>query len=228
MVTRRGVAWTLALASFVTPAVARADGEVWLWTEHQVRLHDGDAFVPRTNLGLTTNARFSGRGEGLDFALVRAGPAFAVAPWLTVAASGAAIGIRPGAGTFVQEYRGELDLVPHTKVGDFVLMDRNRFEYVWRQAGAFTRDRNMIRVAYAPKGASWIPFAFVDLFIRPTRPHLQETWSALGIGRVLGASARLDVAYMIRTRDGSNGELDHVAWVTAFFGVVEPTKGAVD
>lgn len=246
VVSRATKARSRGLGVLGAPAVARADGEAWVWTEHQVRLVDDDGELPKTNLRLTTNARFSGRADGLDFGLVRAGPVFAVAPWFSFATTGAAVAVRAGSGAFVQEYRGELDLVPHTKVGDFVLTDRARFEYVWRDAGAYVRHRNMVRVAYAPAGATWIPFAFVDLFLRPTKPNLQETWSALGLGRVLGGGARLDVAYMLRTRDGSGGELDHVAWLMLFFGVppsaprptqptptrgstpAEPTDDAVD
>jgi hypothetical protein len=205
-------------ASTATPAAARADGEVWLWTEHQARLTSGSADVPATNMRFMSNARFSGRGEGLDVALARLGPVFTIAPWFSAATTGAAVAVRSGTGAFVQEYRAEIDLVPHVKVGDFALSSRSRFEYIWRESGPFTRYRNMVRVAYAPAGATFIPFAFVDVFLRPTRPHLQETWSALGIGRVLGGGARLDVAYMLRTRDGSGGELDHVAWLMMFFG----------
>lgn len=221
--TRRAGA-ALAMVATAMPCAARADGEVWAWTEHQVRLIDGDGDVPATNLRLTSNARFSGRGDGLDFGLVRAGPVFAVAPWLTVATTAAAITIRSGKGDFIQEYRGELDLVPHTKLGVFTLSDRSRFEYVWREAGPFTRYRNMIRVAYSPKGATWIPFAFFDIFLRPTEPHVQEAWSALGIGRVFGGAARLDVAYMLRARAGQEGELDHVTWLMLFFGAPPPKK----
>jgi hypothetical protein len=212
--------------SVVSSTTARADGEVWAWSEHQVRVDDGRGDLPATNLRLTTNARFSGRAAGLDFALVRVGPVFAIAPWLSTATTASTIAIRAGSGAFVQEYRAEFDLVPHLKRGNFVVTDRNRVEYVWREAGPFVRDRNMIRVAYAPEGARWIPFAFVDLFLRPTRPSLQETWSAMGIGRVLGGASRLDVAYMLRTRSGSGEELDHVAWLMLFFGVPESPKSS--
>jgi hypothetical protein len=221
---RSGVPVTLAVgvALLVAPAPARAGGEAWLWTEHQARIVDGDGDVPQTNMRFTTNARFASRSDGLDFGLARLGPVFSIAPWLTTAATGAAVGLRSGNGGFVQEYRGELDLVPHTKLGDLVLSSRNRFEYVWRESGPFTRYRNLLRVAYAPRDAKWIPFAFVDVFLRPTEPHLQETWSALGVGRALGGGSRLDVAYMLRTRDGSGGEIDHVLWLVMFFGVPGP------
>jgi hypothetical protein len=212
-----------AIVLAAAPSSARADGEAWLWTEHQVRLVEGSPDLPRTTMRLMTNARFSGRAGGLDFGLARLGPVFTIAPWLTTAATGVAVGLRSGSGVFIQEYRGELDVVPHGKLGDFAFANRGRFEYVWREAGPFTRYRNMVRVTYAPPDAKWIPFAFVDLFLRPTTdPHLQETWAALGLGRVLGGGSRLDVAYMLRTRAGSGGEVDHVLWMMMFFGVPAP------
>lgn len=221
-----GLRYPLAFAASVVlasgvlaPRDARADGEAWLWTEHQAPLVSPGGDVPATNMRFTSNARFSSRAEGLDFGLARLGPVFTIAPWLTTATTGAAVGLRAPSGAFVQEYRGELDLVPHAKLGDFTFASRNRFEYVWREAGPFTRYRNMVRISYAPDGAKWIPFAFFDIFLRPTEPHLQETWSAIGIGRSLGGTSRLDVAYMARTRAGSGGEVDHVLWLLMFFGV---------
>lgn len=62
------------------------------------------------------------------------------------------------------------------------------------------------------------------LFHSSNRPHLQETWSAFGVGRMLGGATRLDVAYMFRTRSGSGGEVDHVLWAMVFFGVPARTK----
>ncbi len=221
---KRATAIVGVLALIVAPSAARADGEAWLWTDHQVRLVDGTPDVPRTNMRFTTNARLSGRADGLDFGLARLGPVFTIAPWLTTAATGAAVSLRSGGGAFVQEYRAELDLVPHGVLGDFTFASRNRFEYVWREAGPFTRYRNMVRVTYAPPHAKWIPFAFIDVFLRPTtEPHLQETWAALGLGRVLGGGSRLDVAYMLRAREGNGGEVDHVLWMMMFFGAPAPS-----
>lgn len=51
-----------------------------------------------------------------------------------------------------------------------------------------------------------------SLFVEP-----YETWTAAGTGRMLGGAAHFDVAYMLRTRAGSDP--DHLGWLMLVFGV---------
>lgn len=211
----------LMVSILALPREARASGEVWVWHEQQVRLDDGrGAYLPRTDFRFMSSTRFSGRAEGLELLLVRAGPIVHAAPWFAVATHGVAVAGRTPGRTFQQEYRWEIDLVPHTRLGDVVVSDRNRFEYINRPGGAQTRYRQMLHVMYAPKATKWRPFAFHEFFLRVTDPGLQETWSAVGVGRVLTRGVRLDLAYMLRARYGARaGETDHVAWTMLVFGI---------
>jgi len=217
-----------ALGVLLAPARARASGEVWIWHEQHVRLHDDSPAFPGTKLRLMSNTRLSGRADGLEFFLARGGAIFRTARWFSTNVHGTAVGIRSGTGGFIQEYRGEVDLVPHSRLGDVVVVSRNRFEYVWREAAPFTRFRPMLRFAYAPRGATWVPFLFHEFFLRPTDPHVQETWSAVGIGRVFDKTSRVDLGYMLRGRYGANDGVDHVLWLALFFGVPESAPRHVE
>lgn len=233
MVLRRALRRTpgavaLACALTLWPAAARADGEAWLWYEHRVALTGAPANagnVPRASLRLTSDTRFNGRSDGLAFQLVRVGPILHAAPWYFVAMHGAAVALRKPDGGFAQQFRWELDLNPHSRIGDFTWIDRNRFETVWTNGTPFYRYRNMLRVAYAPKGAGWIPFAWNEVFARFDSAGLHENRAAVGVGRVLGPSMRLDVSYVLRSRDAEPSWVhDHMLVVHVFLGIAPPAK----
>ncbi len=217
------VAAGVTAACALSSASARASGEVWVWYEHQVRLHDPSPALPRVDLRVMSNARFSGRSDGLELMLVRVGPILHAAPWLAVATHATAVASRTATRAFQQEYRWEIDLVPHFRVGDVIVLDRNRFAYINRPGAPFNRYRQMLQLTYAPKGAKWMPFAFHEMFFPITKPELAETWTALGVGRSVGG-VRVDLAYMLRARFSGSGETDHVAWLAVVLPVPEPKR----
>jgi hypothetical protein len=216
-----------ACALTLWPATARADGEAWLWYEHRVALAGEPGSVPRASVRVMSDTRFNGRSDGLAFQLVRVGPILHAAPWYFVATHGAAVALRKPDGGFAQQFRWELDLNPHSRIGDFTWIDRNRFETVWTNGEPFYRYRNLLRVAYAPKGASWIPFAWNEVFVRFDGAGVNENRAVLGVGRVLGPAARVDVSYMLRSRDAEPAWVhDHMLLVHVFFGIPPPSKVA--
>lgn len=204
---------------------ARADGEVWLWTEARVPVvRNGTADFPRTDWRVFSDFRMNSRSDGLAQAFLRTGPLLWVLPWAFVGVHGTVYADRLPTGAFDQEARVELEPNFFGRLGDFTLNSRNRVESRWRDSGQRWRYRSQLRVNYAPVGADWIPFFWDEVLVDLSGLGFNQNRAQLGLGRMLNATTRVDVGYMVRSRhDAATGWVhDHVLNLYAFFDVPRP------
>jgi hypothetical protein len=215
------VAALTLVAALLAPALARADGEVWVWTENRLPVVRADEpRFPRVDWRIFTDFRANSRSDGLAQAFLRSGPLVFVTPFLFVAAHGTIYSDRLASGEHDQEARLELEPNFFGRLGDFTYNDRNRLEVRWRESGERLRYRNQLRVNYAPPGARWIPFVWDEFLVDLSGLGLNQNRFEVGLGRTLGAATRLDVGYMIRSREEASGWAhDHVLNVYLFFDV---------
>lgn len=213
---------TAALAA-MAPGVAKADGEVWLWSEQRLPLTGSTTAVPRVSLRVFADVRLSGRSEGLAQAFLRVGPLVHVTPWLFVGAHGTVYADRLASGQFAQELRAELEPNLFGRVGPFTFNDRNRLEYRYRTTGERWRYRNQLRVNYAPPGARWIPFVWDELLVDLSGDGVHQNRAEIGLGRMLGDRSRVDVGYLFRSRlEAGQWHHDHILNLSVY---VEPIPG---
>lgn len=213
---------TVAL-TVMAPGEAKADGEVWLWSEQRLPLTGSTTAVPRVSLRVFTDVRLSGRSEGLAQAFLRVGPLVHVTPWLFVGAHGTVYADRLASGQFAQELRAELEPNLFGRVGPFTFNDRNRLEYRYRTAGERWRYRNQLRVNYAPPGARWIPFVWDELLVDLSGDGVHQNRAEIGLGRMLGDRSRVDVGYLFRSRlESGQWHHDHILNLSVY---VEPIPG---
>jgi hypothetical protein len=171
-----------------------------------------DEFPVRTTLRLWNDVRFNRRRDGLHQAFVRVGPLFDLTPWLFVGVHFTVYADKLATGAFDEERRGELEPNFHFRWGKFTFNDRNRLEYRWRESRDEFRYRNQLRVNYAPEKARWIPFLWDEILV----PLAAEGWLQNrlmgGVGFMTSPSTRLEVGYMLRSREEPFGwEHDHIA-----------------
>lgn len=244
--SRRSWSAALALASVLaTPSVARADWEVWLPVEVRVPvLRAPSPTWGRVDWRLISEARFSGRTEGLEQLFVRTGPVAYLTPFMFVAAHVTyltdALG-GPAPIRMEQEIRAELEPNFFGRIGVFTLASRNRLEYRWRQTFERLRLRSQLRVNLAPPGWRVMPFVqgegLFDLADSrsddpaaaaavPPTPGLGQLRGFVGAGLQLTSNVRLDVGLLLRSRQvaaATPGELDHTLdqglWMQLFMDV---------
>ncbi|WP_169927724.1 DUF2490 domain-containing protein [Labilithrix luteola] len=219
-------AWLALIVFVLVPREARADGEVWIWTENRIPIVRTDTpGFPRLDWRLITDFRFNQRAGGLHQAFFRTGPAFYATDWLFMAVNGVVYADRQPDGRFLQEGRLELEPNLFGRFGDFTFNDRNRFESRWREGNNRWRYRNQLRINYAPKGAKWIPFVWDEILVDLSGTGFHQNRFDVGIARMLTETIRLDVAYMLRSReDQGKWTNDHIFNLYFYFDV--PPKAA--
>jgi hypothetical protein len=213
-------AFACAITCFA-PGTARADGEAWVWVENRVPVVRADApGALRIDWRLFTDLRLNTRSGGLAQSFFRTGPLFYLTRFLFVGVHGTIYADRLPSGAFDQEVRLELEPNLFGRIGDFTFNDRNRGEYRWRESGERFRYRNQLRASYAPLGARWIPFAWDEVLVDLSGLGLNQNRFEVGLGRMLSPTTRLDVGYMLRSREDTTGWThDHVLNVSFFFDV---------
>lgn len=221
--------WLIALAVLVAgtlaSASARADGEAWIWLENRVPVVRADRpTFPRTDWRTLADFRLNTRSSGLQQAFFRTGPLFFLTDFLFVGAHGTIYADRLPTGAFDQEARLELEPNLFWRLGDFTFNERNRGEYRWRESGVRWRYRNQIRVNYAPIGARWIPFFWDELLVDLSGLGVNQNRAQLGLGRMINRTTRVDLGYMVRSREDLDGRWshDHVLNLYVLFDVVPP------
>jgi len=218
-----GLRIAIATALAVAPATARADGEAWFWVENRVPIVRPDAPGDlRLDWRVFTDFRVANRAGGLAQAFLRTGPLVYPTSFMFVALQGTIYSDRLPSGAHDQEARIELEPNFFGRVGDFTFNDRNRVEYRWRESGVRWRYRNQLRVNYAPVGARWIPFIWDEVLCDLSGFGVNQNRFEVGLGRMLNPSTRLDVGYMIRSREDAAGNWahDHVLNLYLFLDVV--------
>lgn len=198
----------------------------------------------RVDLRLISEARFSGRNEGLEQLFFRIGPAVYLTPFMFVAAHvsysadalGGAAPIR-----MEEEIRAELEPNFFGRLGVFTLASRNRLEYRWRQTFQRLRFRTQLRVNVAPRGWRVMPFlqgeALFDLAdtrrddpataaSAPPAPQLGQLRGFAGVGLQVTTKLRLDVGFLMRLRQVSGASpgtfdntLDEGLWMQLFVDI---------
>ncbi len=223
-----------------TPATARADFEFWVPVEFRVPvLRTPTPTWPRLDWRVIAEARFAGRFNGAEQVFFRIGPVLYVSPWFFVAAHGvvAADALATTAGMparMEEELRAEIEPTFFGRIGPFTLVNRNRFEYRWRQTYDRTRARVLLRVNLAPLGWRVLPFAQDEILVDvtdsraanpasvPPAPGLNQNRVMAGVGFQLLPSVRLDVAALLRARQvpgQSDWALDAGPWIQLFVDI---------
>ncbi|MBX3189179.1 MAG: DUF2490 domain-containing protein [Labilithrix sp.] len=218
--------WRLALlalmAALTAPRAARADGEAWFWIENRVPVvrTDTPAF-PRLDWRVAADVRFAKRAGGIAQAFLRTGPLLYTTDWMFVGLHGVVYSDRLPTGAHDQEARVEVEPNFFGRVGDFTFNERNRLESRWRDSGHRWRYRKQLRVNYAPKGAKWIPFMWDEILVDLSGLGVNQNRLEFGLARMLSDTTRLDVGYMIRSREDVVGWAhDHILNLYLFIDVV--------
>jgi hypothetical protein len=223
-----GAGTAIALSLLATATPARADGEVWLWTEARVPIvRTPRPELPRVDWRVVSDFRINKRSEGLAQAFLRTGPILYPTPWAFVAVHGTVYSDRLPSGMHDTEARLELEPNFFGRFGDFTFNDRNRGESRWRESGHRWRYRNQLRVSYAPIGARWIPFVWDEVLVDLSGLGLNQNRAQVGLGRMLDATTRLDIGYMVRSREEPTGWVhDHILNVYLFFDAPKAAPAA--
>lgn len=221
---KRAVLFLFVLLVTFAARAARADGEVWLWTEARVPIvRNPRPDFPRLDWRVISDVRLNTRSGGLAQLFFRTGPALYTTSWSFVALNGTVYSDRLLTGVHQQEARLELEPNFFVRIGDFTFNDRNRVESRWREDTHRWRYRNQLRVSYAPVGAKWIPFMWDEMLFDLSGAGFNQNRAQVGLGRLLNATTRLDVGYMVRSREESTGWVhDHVLNVYLFYDVPKP------
>lgn len=206
-------ALSLLLACCLTPFTARADGEVWLWYDHQIAVHRFER-GPKLSVRAMTDLRANGRSQGLDMLFLRVGPMLGLTPWFSLATHMTIASDRLDSGAHSTQYRPELDAMFRLRAGDFVFFDRNRFEGILGPPDPLFRYRNMLRVDYAPNFPVGV-FVF-DEFIFSQRVFFPENRAVAGVRFCLPHdNPTLEVGYMLRSRTTKDDWAhDHIGLVS--------------
>lgn len=222
MCVNRPSLW-IAIAGFVLGALvtrpAQADGEAWIWIENRVPIVRANTpRFPRVDWRTLSDLRVNTRSKGLAQAFLRTGPLFFPTDFLFVATHGTIYTERLATGAHEQEARLELEPNVFGRIGDFTFNERSRGEYRYRESGVRWRYRNQLRVNYAPIGARWIPFFWDEVFVDLSGAGFNQNRFQVGLARMLDATTRLDVGYMIRSREEPTGwGHDHVININLYF-----------
>lgn len=188
---------------------AYADYEYWGWYETRIPLVSK---LPGTSepvqLRLFTDQRFGLRYPGLGWQFFRLGPLWGVTPWCFIGTHFTTVAVQSAPSAFIQEYRGEVEPNFFGRLGDVTWNDRNRLEYRWRWNDAHFRYRNQLKLAYAPPGATWVPFIWEEPLIELNAQGFAQNRAEIGLGRQLTDALRFDVGLMLRSRANTTGGWD--------------------
>ncbi|MBM3259423.1 MAG: DUF2490 domain-containing protein [Candidatus Sericytochromatia bacterium] len=187
-----------------------AEPEAWFWQEVRLPLMQTAPVTDKPlQWRLSTDLRLGSRYGGLGGQFLRTGALWTVSPEWLVATQVAAITSQASPGSWDQEYRIELEPNQLGRWGDVVWLDRHRVEWRFRIAAGqqSLRYRNLFRVMWAPDGAAWMPFAWIEgLFdanpagFAANDLGLAQIRSQAGVARRLGEATRLDLGLMIRSQ----------------------------
>ena len=224
----------LVLACALLPgAPALADTESWNGFEVRLPLSEGRGLMPNT-LRLATDVRYAGRAGGLYQNLLRVGPIWDLHPNLLMAAHVTAMANRSGAGAYEQEHRLDLEPSLRGRWGLVGVNDRNRLEVRLGTAAPRWRYRNQLWLNFAPADARWIPFVWDEVLIDLAGTSIMgftQNRASVGIGRMLSDSTRLNLGYVLRSRQSAPSvwEHDQIALVNLLFTpAVPPLFGDAD
>jgi hypothetical protein len=206
------VALSLALTVTLSPAVATADGEAWIWYEHRLRVHEAaEGGPPTVDIRVATDLRANNRNGGLDMLFLRVGPLVTVAPWVSLAIHLTTVADRAPDGAFQSQYRPEFDVSLQHRWGDLGLSHRSRFEALLGAPAGLLRYRNFVRADYRLGQLPLGIFAFEEVFFRHRGAAFQENRATAGVRFSLFEGGALDLGYMFRSRREAPGwEHDHI------------------
>lgn len=221
------IAALIALAP-ASPACAAGDVESWNWVEARVPLTEGQYGLPhqlRIGLDARYGTRYTGGyANGLGQLFARVGPVWELNPNLFLGVHYTSYvnqfdpDNQPGAFEVVQ--RPEIEPNVRGRWGHLTFNDRNRFEYLSSPRTSSVRYRNQLRVNLQPEGEdwTWFPYAWNEVFYQ-LGPGFNQNRASLGVARLMGDYARLDLGYVLRSRATAAGpwDHDHIVNVNLFF-----------
>ncbi len=224
---KRALVVPAALLALCLSSEAHADYETWIWIENRVPLVRADEpSFPRIDLRVYAETRLNGRNGGLHQSFLRLGPLFYWTDFLFVGVHGTIYADRLRTGAFAQEARFELEPNFFGRICDFTWNDRNRLELRFRdETETKFRYRNQLRINYAPKGAKWIPFVWDEVLVDLSGLGLNQNRALIGLSRMLSGQTRLDIGFMLRSREETSGWIhDRIAFAALFFDVSPPGR----
>lgn len=202
----------------ITAPPARADAELWLWSEIRLPVATAEELPFRTTFRVWNDYRFNRRSDGLHQIFLRAGPLVDLTPWLVVGVQGTVYADRLPTGDFEEERRVELEPTFHGRWGPMTFSDRNRVEYRWRKSGDSVRYRNQLRVNYAPQENILIPFVWNEVLVEISERGFNQNRLMAGLGIVTAPSTRIELGYMWRAREVVDTWFnDHIAVLYLFY-----------
>ncbi len=216
--SREALLGAVLLVCWGLPRTARADHELWLWSEMRLPVATAEEFPVRTTFRLFNDTRFSGRRDGLHQVFLRFGPMFDLTPWLVVALNATVYADHLASGAFDEERRVELEPTLHWRWGAFAFADRNRLEYRWRDSDDALRYRNQFRISYAPQEHRVLPFVWNEVLITLNDEGFNQNRLLAGLTAVLSSTTRLEGGYMFRSRKELGSWFhDHIGVIYLFY-----------
>ena len=207
----------MLMALLLSALPARADYEGWAWFEARVPIAEKGSAVP-TSLRVNTDARYGLRYPGLGFLFFRTGPIWDLHEHLFIATHLTPGAVQSAEDVFTQEYRLELEPNFRWRNGALSFNDRNRVELRWIDGAPRFRYRNQLRAAWAPPGARWMPYVWDEILVDLAGEWVNQNRAQIGIGYQATDSTRIDVGYMLRSRETPSGWAhDHILNVVLFF-----------
>lgn len=196
----------IPLAILAWPTSALADEEAWVWVENRTPIvRTEKPGFPRIDFRTFADVRMNRRSDGLAQSFLRVGPLFYLTDFLFVGLHGTIYADKLPSGVFDQEARFEVEPNLFGRLGVFTWNDRNRFEIRWREKETRYRYRNQLRINLAPQDWRWIPFVWDEVLVDLSGLGLNQNRANIGIGRQLWPNVRLDVGFMVRSREDASG-----------------------
>jgi hypothetical protein len=179
------------------------------WTSYEVRVPLDDPASPGPHwLKLTNDLRYGANYPGIGQVLVRVGPVWEVAPFLTVATHVTTNAERQTPERFAQEIRLELEPTLRWSWGDVRMNDRLRLERRILFDESRWRLRNRLQVNYQPEGWAWVPYLWNEWFLEGGAYNQNRT--SMGVTLPSGKNATLRAGYLLRMKeDGGSWESTH-------------------
>lgn len=188
------------------PALAHADEEAWFWIENRVPvLRTEKPGFPRIDFRTFVDVRTNRRSNGLHQSFLRVGPLFYLTDFLFVGLHGTIYADRLASGVFDQEARFEVEPNFFGRLGVFTWNDRNRFEVRFREEETRYRYRNQLRINLAPKHWRNIPFIWDEVLFDLSGLGFNQNRFDIGVGRQIWPNTRIDVGFMLRSRQDAKG-----------------------
>lgn len=119
-------------------------------------------------------------------------------------------------GSWIPEHRLEMEINPKIAVGNFKIVNRNRFEYRKLHASEVRwRYRNMIKIAYPLeiKGKKIIPFISQEIFYDMEVEKYNVNWVTVGVSKKLTKNVSGTFFYRVeskRVKLSSHWDTNHI------------------